>query len=74
MVRTADAGKGDDQSILPPGPEAVKEDPEKPISGPQPWSGSLGLEHAELLAESHVLKGKIAPGLEQGVLEQSKGC
>ncbi len=64
----------DDQGITPVGPPALEEHPQYTISSPQPWSGSLGLEHAELLAESQVLKGKIAPGLEQGVHEQSKGC
>ena len=66
-------GLDDDQSIPPTRPETVEEDPENAVRRPQFRPGFLGLEHCELLAERHVLKGKVESRSEQGADYRCKG-
>ena len=57
-------GLDDDQCFSPLGPQTFQQNPQDTIMGSPLWSGLLGLEHAELLAKSQVLKGEVTPGLE----------
>jgi len=56
----------DDQALAPSTPNASKPDPEEPVRPSQFRPSILLPEHCQLLAQSHVLKNQIAPGLETG--------
>jgi hypothetical protein len=40
------------ESLLPSGPEPVRQNPEDPIEYRQPWPGMPSLQRCELLAQS----------------------
>jgi hypothetical protein len=52
------------ESLLPSGPEPVRQNPEGPIEYRQLWPGMPSLQRCELLAQSQILKKQSAPNAE----------